>query len=242
MSVTIAQLIAAMEEIAPADTAEGWDNVGLVLEGNRPVSRILLALDATQAAAQAAVSGGFDALVTHHPPFIAPVKQLRADDPNTAALLTLARAGSSLYCAHTNLDVAPDGTPAALARALGLPARPLPGQPACLAAYVGSSGGLARLAAQKLNTAPQMWGGDVPVETVCLLPGSGGDYGRLALDAGAQAMLTGEMKYHDALYFRQKGLVIITAGHAQTELPVLTSLRHHLQTRLNDVKLQIYID
>ena len=34
MSVTIAQLIQVMEELAPPEGAEEWDNSGLVLEGD----------------------------------------------------------------------------------------------------------------------------------------------------------------------------------------------------------------
>lgn len=242
MSVTIAQLIQVMEELAPPEGAEEWDNSGLVLEGDRPVGRILLALDVTCRAAQKAADEGFDALITHHPPFIAPVKKLSYADPNTAALLYLARAGVSLYCAHTSLDAAPEGTPQALARALGLCARDIPGQPACLAEYGGTSAQLAGLAADKLHTTPQVWGGDVPVTRVYLVPGAGGEFAQAALDSGAQVMLTGEMKYHAALYYQQTGLTVITAGHAQTELPILASLQHHLQMRLNHVELQIYVD
>lgn len=241
MPVTIGELVEAMERLAPPDLAEEWDNTGLVLQGTRGVGRALIALDVTVDAAQHAAQGGYDALVTHHPPFIAPIKALREDDPNQHAMLLLARAGVHLYTAHTNLDSAPGGTPFALAQALGLQVvDDLPGEPACLAAFGAGAGEFADLVQKNLGGRCWHWGPGGDIDRVLLVPGSGGGYAHLAAQCNAQALLSGEIGYHDAVYWAQKGLACFAAGHDVTERPVLEILRRHLQKALHIVELDIY--
>ncbi|MDD3243631.1 MAG: Nif3-like dinuclear metal center hexameric protein, partial [Eubacteriales bacterium] len=164
----LSELVRVMEALAPPELAEPWDNVGLVLEGTRPVRKVLLALDVTVAAAAKVAREGFDVLITHHPPFIAPVKKLTYDDPNTAALLILAQAGVSLYCAHTNLDFAPCGTARALCEALELPFAAWPEQPGCMTVFAGSPQALGDRAAQHLGGQPRVWAAG-PCKKICLV-------------------------------------------------------------------------
>jgi len=110
-----------------------WDNVGILLgDPAREVRRALVALDASPEAAARCVRLGADLLVTHHPPVLSPVKELREDRFPGSVLLPLARAGVSVLSAHTNADLAPCGVSHAAARRLGLSSvRPLlPGETA----------------------------------------------------------------------------------------------------------------
>ena len=53
---------------APRETAESWDNVGLLVgRGDREVRRVLAALDVTPAVAAEAAELGADLIVAHHP-------------------------------------------------------------------------------------------------------------------------------------------------------------------------------
>ena len=48
MSVTVHDIYQMIQEIAPFETAEAFDNVGLIIgRGDREVNRILIALDVT---------------------------------------------------------------------------------------------------------------------------------------------------------------------------------------------------
>ena len=68
MLVTLNDIINLLEEIAPCDLAEEWDNVGLMLgRRNKPIKRILLALDMTKDTVQQAIEYKADLLITHHP-------------------------------------------------------------------------------------------------------------------------------------------------------------------------------
>jgi dinuclear metal center YbgI/SA1388 family protein len=62
------------------------------------------------------------------------------------------------------------------------------------------------------------------LETVAVLGGSGGSFIPEVAASGAQAYVTGDIDYHDALLAESLGLTVIDAGHAATELPSLEPL------------------
>lgn len=76
------------------------------------------------------------------------------------------------------------------------------------------------------------------VERVAVLGGSGGSFIREAAARGADAYVTGDLDYHDALLAESLGLVAIDAGHAATELPSLEPLARRLAD-LVDVPVEV---
>lgn len=114
-------IIGIMEKLTPVSLAEDWDNVGLQLGSpDKKVSKVLVALDMTDRVAEEAVSKEVDMVITHHPFIFSPVKSLREDCYTGRVASVLVRHGIALYCAHTNLDNAPNGINEALAGMLGL--------------------------------------------------------------------------------------------------------------------------
>lgn len=117
----VADLVAMLEAWAPREWAESWDNVGLLVGAmERPVSRVLVALELTEPVLAEAEEVGAELLVLHHPPIFKPLPALRFDQGAGGRLERLIRAGISVYAAHTNLDVAPGGVNDQLAAAVGL--------------------------------------------------------------------------------------------------------------------------
>jgi putative NIF3 family GTP cyclohydrolase 1 type 2 len=76
--------------------------------------------------------------------------------------------------------------------------------------------------------------GEGTVETVALLPGAGGEALAPALAAGAQALVTGELRYHESCDALAAGLALLTAGHAESEAPLLPALAAALQEQFGD--------
>ena len=66
------------------------------------------------------------------------------------------------------------------------------------------------------------------IECVAVLGGSGGSFVRETASSGADAYVTGDLDYHDALLAESLGLAAIDAGHAATELPSLEPLARRL--------------
>lgn len=118
---TVGRIAAYLEELAPPEWAEQWDNVGLqVGDPSSPIKRILIALELTGAVIEEAVQVGADLVVVHHPPIFRPLKAIRFDTPGGKRLQRLIKEGISLYTAHTNLDQAKGMTNDTLAASAGL--------------------------------------------------------------------------------------------------------------------------
>ncbi|MBT8400006.1 MAG: Nif3-like dinuclear metal center hexameric protein [Rhodothermia bacterium] len=119
--MTVKDIAAAIEEWAPRQTAQSYDNVGLQIgRPDREVQRILVALDVTPEVVAEAKDRGTDLIVTHHPLLFRPVKSLTPRSFVGGIALEIAEAGIALYAAHTNLDAARGGVSFALADRLGL--------------------------------------------------------------------------------------------------------------------------
>lgn len=121
MAVECKAIVEFMERLAPIHMAEKWDNVGLQLgDPLAKVSRILVAVDPVEEVVREAVEKRADMIITHHPFFFDTVKTLRQDTATGRIAALLIKNGISLYCAHTNLDNAPEGINQHLAELLDL--------------------------------------------------------------------------------------------------------------------------
>ncbi|MCX5684794.1 MAG: Nif3-like dinuclear metal center hexameric protein [Planctomycetota bacterium] len=118
---TVADVLAAVDRLAPFRQAEEWDNVGLLLgDADRPVRRVLVALDASDETCAEAERTRADVLVVHHPLIFHGVKRLTADTRTGRLVLRLAAGRRALIAAHTNLDGATGGLCDLLGRKVGL--------------------------------------------------------------------------------------------------------------------------
>ena len=116
----VADLVGAMESIAPTRFAAPCDNVGLLVgDAEGAVSRVLLTIDCTRAVLREACAGGCEAIVSYHPPLFEAQKRFVAG----SVAFEAARAGVALFSPHTALDVAEGGTNDVLADALGMTER-----------------------------------------------------------------------------------------------------------------------
>lgn len=117
----VLDILVALDRAAPFSLQRPTDNSGLLLGDRRaPARRVLVALDPTLAAAREARRRRADVLVTHHPLFLDPLRQLTADTHHGAVALELIRARVALIAAHTNYDAAPGGLNDLLVKKLGL--------------------------------------------------------------------------------------------------------------------------
>lgn len=117
----IQDLVGLVHSLFPPSLAEDWDNVGLqVGDPAAPVRRVLVALDPSERALAQAIELGAEALLTHHPLLLRPLKQLTPRDETGRVVLAAARQQVAVLCAHTNLDRAAGGLNDWLADRLGL--------------------------------------------------------------------------------------------------------------------------
>ena len=74
--------------------------------------------------------------------------------------------------------------------------------------------------------------GDRPVRKVALCSGAGAEFVDRAAMMGADAYVTGDVRYHDAQRAAELGMHVIDAGHFGTEFPVVATLVNRLREEL----------
>lgn len=115
--VTVRDVLATLERLAPAELALEWDNVGLqVGDPGAEVTHALVSLDASLLAVRHAARVGAQLLLTHHPLLFSSPKRLDVTHGPGAVVAEAIRHGVTIVAAHTNWDHAADGLNDALAR------------------------------------------------------------------------------------------------------------------------------
>lgn len=121
MSLTVAELIKIMDDLAPPGLAEEWDNIGLqVGDLTQTVHRILISLDVDERVIDEAISQKADIIISHHPMFFHPTKNLLYHHPLGKKVRKIIKNDISVFSAHTNLDIVPGGINDFLAELLDL--------------------------------------------------------------------------------------------------------------------------
>lgn len=241
---TVASLEKALLKEFPRKDAEEWDVMGLTVgEGCLPVSSVAVALDPTVEAIRKAAAIGADVLVTHHPPYLEGPRSFAPADSVAvspgAGVWAAIQNRVALMNFHTSLDVSRRAQ-AALPQMLGFrhtgrlacaiesSKRKGYGQVCQVPKSNGKPESLGHVAAKCVSVfgrAPRVWGSfDKPVEVAVCALGSASNVGAAALSEGADVLVCGEAKYHDALDLSQAGLAVVELGHDVSELPLVAVL------------------
>jgi len=117
----IQDLVGLVHSLYPPALAEEWDNVGLqVGEPAAELRSVLVCLDPSEKALDAAATAGAQAIVAHHPLLFRPLRSLVPADETGRVLFRAVREGITVLCAHTNLDRGRNGLNDWLAARIGL--------------------------------------------------------------------------------------------------------------------------
>ena len=205
-----------IENFAPPELAEDWDCSGWGVDvlGCDKINKIMLCLTVTNDVVNQAKNAGCDMIISHHPLFYIP---LEWSDIN-------------IYSAHTNLDRTDGGTTDTLIAALGLT---VSGKDDFLR-FVDCEISVDDFAEKLRQISPNMrYVNNFDKKTlkrIAFCAGSGAEFINAAKEGGADALVTGDLKFHTAL---DSEIVVFDIGHFESEiliLPVLASL-------LNDVQI-----
>lgn len=243
--LTVRAIYDWLNGIAPFETAEAYDNVGLLVGSmNAKVQRILVALDVTPDVLDEAQRLDVQLIVTHHPLMFRGAKRIVEEDYEGGLIRRLIREDRNMIAAHTNLDLSPEysGT-ATLAKGLQLTnirqegfiiVGDLPDGP------VSASALRQRIEALEGDYVYQ-YGGEHPVTTLGICGGAYDEGFEQARQMGAQAYLTGEVRHHNALAAAGSGFVLYGGGHYGTEGVLVAPLARALQNALNALQYNVVV-
>lgn len=236
---TVAEVVSAMERLAPVELAEEWDNVGLLV-GNpdREVSKIIVMLDLDKKGVDEAIGAGADMVVTHHPFIIPHIKSITDE-----TLLKVVENKIGVCSMHTNLDTAPMGVNRVLAQTVGINEP----EDVNLDGFVTKGGSVDECSfgefiqnvklSLNIDTLRYVGSKSDVIRRVCVLGGSGAGYISQVKSLGFDAFVTSDIKYHQAQEAENIGLCVIDAGHFETENPIIYQTAKYLADKFGDVEV-----
>ncbi len=227
---TVGHIISAVADFAPLSLQESWDNSGVqVGDTDMECTGAMLCVDATPAVIAEAVAHGCNLVIAHHPLLFRGLKQI-SPGPNIVqqTVIDAIRAGITVYSSHTALDSTPGGISHRMASMLGahvdsILAPTADNRSAGLGVVahfdeaIAATDFIARI--KSAFDSPVVRCSRLPagnIRTIALCGGSGGEFIPAAIEAGADAYLSSDIRYHDfADYGKQTFLCDI--GHFEAE-------------------------
>lgn len=231
---------AFLNECFPFETAEEWDNVGLLVgRENNFVHKIGLTLDVTSQVIEEAEAQGVDLLISHHPVIFAPLKTLLYD----SIPYQLACADISNISVHTPLDRAINGVSEQLAKKISLKdIRHDDNEPIIVFGKLPEKKNIkdfAEFLRLKLKGCVRYTNIEKEIETVAVCGGSGGSF-LLSYTDKVDAFVTGDAGHHDFIDAAEQDTALLACGHFETEYIVLPYLKTLLEEKYkNDIEIVI---
>ena len=232
-----------LEREFPSNLKEEWDNVGLMVgDLDCEISKVLVALDCTMDVIDEAISIGANLIITHHPFIFSPLFSIDYSLNIGKKIKKITDNNINVLSYHTNFDKAKCGTAYALAKILDLfNIKNLSDAEFSL----GRIGEIAPCSLEdflnevkiKLNIPNLKYIGDEEkiISKVAVIPGSGSDFYKEAIECGADAVVTSEVKHHIAIECMECGIAIIDAGHFETENIALYEIESLLSCEVETV-------
>lgn len=252
MAVKYREIISAINEIAPPELAQDWDNCGTqVYTGKEYIEKVLVCLEVTNAVIDEAEKLGVDFILTHHPLLFSPMRKVDNNEFIGSLIVELIKNEISVYSAHTNFDTVLGGNNTKLCEILGLrvigrliganesPERTI-GRIAEFKEPI-SLDAAAKLVQDKLDLPPQsiriVGEKDRMIKRVGVCTGAGADLMNHCLTNNCDAFITGDVKYHDAQHAKEMNLAVIDAGHFGTEYIFSDNMATQLRKKIHDVEI-----
>ena len=249
---TVADILACIQTFAPEYMKEDWDHVGLNCgHKDRPVTKVLVALDPFMDVCQEAAHIGAQLIVTHHALIWTPGFVTDNDEQGRCTLYLIEH---NIACinVHTNLDCAPGGVNDILASTLGLSNIKVI-SPKGTDQY-GRPYGLLRCGETKscsledfMHLIKQQLGckglrfvdSGKPVQKVAVGGGACASEMLQAVTAGCDTFVTADVKYNQFWDAKNLGINLIDAGHFHTENPVCGYIAQKI--RADFPEMEVYI-
>jgi len=123
------EIAEVLDQIAPPELAEGWDNVGLLAgDPQQQIKKVLLTIDLTAEVLAEAQAKKADLIIAYHPPIWESLKKIIAGRGPAPLIHQAIRANIAIYSPHTALDSVKGGINDLLAESVGIK-NPQPLQP-----------------------------------------------------------------------------------------------------------------
>ena len=220
--MTVKNILAYLSESAPFETAESYDNVGLLVGSeDAEVTGVCCCVDITHDVIQEAAERGANLIISHHPVIFEGLKSIPAWSPVTE----LIKNDMAAIAMHTNFDIAPNGVNEVLVELLWFNSE---------GSFENGYGAICEMTRDfKAKSLAKHCKARLEIEcvkysqnntdkllrrvAVCCGGGVDRDIMRLARKNDIDAIISGDIKHNFWIEAANCGIVLIDAGHFGTE-------------------------
>jgi len=241
MPVSLKELELELKKVLRPEQFKDYCPNGLQVEGRKEISKLVTGVTACQELITAAAEAGADALLVHHGYFwrgedqsISGIKKVRIE--------ALLKHELSLLAYHLPLDVHQEfGNNVQLGKVLGIEINGELGKqnnhPIGLTGTIDQGTDfetLKALIADKLDRQPlAIEGKSKTIKSIAWCTGAAQNYIELAVAAGADAYITGEVSEPTVHIARESGIHFFSAGHHATERYGVQAIGSYLASKFN---------
>jgi len=228
MNMTIKNVSDYLEEIAPLNQAEDFDNVGLLI-GNETtkVKGILVTLDTLEETVDEAIKKNCNLIVSFHPIIFSGLKKINGNSYVEKVVMKAIQNNIAIYATHTALDNSKIGVSAKMCEVLGLSNYSILLPKDDGATGMGMIGNLPKPMQEedflkftkktfKTNGIRYSNKTGKLVRKVAVLGGSGSFAITDAIHKKADVYISADFKYHDFFKAEDK-ILLIDVGHYESE-------------------------
>ena len=245
----IRELINILEEKYPFSLQEEWDNSGLQI-GNPDdeLKGVVLSLDLEEEAIDIALENNkANLIITHHPYLFNPIKSIDFTDSFYDRLRRCIKNDITVFAFHTNLDIAAGGVNDNLAELLNLKN--------VKSLEIGKDLGLGRygninetravdflkFVKEKLAAENIIAYGNTEkiINKIAICGGAGSSLIDDAIRLSCDLILTGDVKYHEAMDYSNKGIIVADIGHFASENHIIYKLQKEIE-EITDKKVYTF--
>lgn len=211
-----------IQKFAPFETAEEWDNVGLVVgRKNTELRKVLLCVDVTSEVIAEARGLECQLIVSHHPVIFKALNKVNDDGWKGSQILDLIENKIAVIAAHTNADAAQGGLNDLMAQRLGL-------KSVTAERYlrIGNiDGGMTseefvKLIKERIGISQVTISGQLPdlIQRVGVFTGSVDEEEIIAKRETFDIVVVGEFNHHKGLDLIEEGVCAVMCSHYSSEL------------------------
>ncbi|WP_027625058.1 Nif3-like dinuclear metal center hexameric protein [Clostridium lundense] len=248
MSLKVKDISEIMEEYAPLNLKESYDNVGLMIgDPECEVKSILVALDCTMKTIEEAEENNCNLIITHHPLLFRKPSSITTETLQGRKIMEIIKNGINLYSSHTNLDSTDCGINDLAMQLLEFKNYDVI-EPSSINAGDRQVGigriinlsnpttleELCEKAKEAFEICTLKYSGEDHqiIKKVAVINGSGSDFLMKAKALGADCIITGDTTYHYVSDLQEEGISIIDVGHFESEWPGMKIVGKWLENRI----------
>jgi dinuclear metal center YbgI/SA1388 family protein len=227
----IKEITTFLEEFAPLEYQESYDNCGLIVGDTKSeVKGALITLDCTEEIIDEAIATGCNLIIAHHPIIFSGLKKLNGTNYIERTVIKAIKNDIAIYAFHTNLDNVHNGVSAKIADKIGLVNCKVLTPKFTENSQLVGSGILGELknpinSTEFLKFVKSIMQTDCvrhtslvkdEIKTVAVCGGSGSFLLQNAIAEKADIFITADFKYHE-FFDAENHIIIADIGHYESE-------------------------